>query len=115
MPASFAEPPAAPWPGDVTTLHLDELAELDRIAPEALTRGLPARLVGEVDTLLAADFDGHPWSQLLAAAACHDAYRGDPRATHLVELAWDTFETVGRHGGPRGRGERARQHRTRSG
>jgi len=92
MPAPSAEPPAAPRPGDVTTLRFDELAELDRIAPEALTRGLPARLVGEVDTLLATDLDGHPWSQLLAAAACHDAYRGDSRAAHLVELAWDSFE-----------------------
>ena len=71
------------------------LHELDRVAPEALRRGLPARLVGAVDELMALDLDGHPWCQLLAAAACHDAHRGDPRAGELLGRAWAAFERAG--------------------
>lgn len=68
-----------------------QLDELDRVAPEVLTRGLPARLVGNVDALLVSDLDGRPWSTLLAAAACHDARRGDPLALELWDRAWDAF------------------------
>ena len=68
------------------------LDQLDRIAPEVLRRGLPARLVGAVDELLAIDLSGHPWSELLVGAACHDAHRGDGRAEELVDRAWAAFE-----------------------
>jgi tetratricopeptide (TPR) repeat protein len=69
----------------------DQLDELDRVAPEVLTRGLPARLVGNVDALLRSDLDDRPWSTLLAAAACHDARRGDPLALELWGRAWNAF------------------------
>ena len=68
-----------------------ELDELDRLAPEVLRRGLPAKLVGNVDALLQCDLTGRPWSRLLAAATCHDALRGDPRAEELCSLAWSAF------------------------
>ncbi|HEY6533255.1 MAG TPA: hypothetical protein VIY72_13180 [Acidimicrobiales bacterium] len=76
-------------------LEAHQLADLDRVAPEALTRGLPSRLVGVIDQLLDSDLTGHPWSQLLAAAACHDTYRGDGRAGVLCRSAWDEFEATG--------------------
>ncbi len=72
-----------------------DLDDLDRIAPEVLTRGLPGRLIGVADWLLAADLDGHPWAQLLTAAVCHDVYRGDPRAAELVDAAWQRFDAEG--------------------
>ena len=87
-------PPPPPWSGASSIADAD-LDDLDRLAPVALTTGLPARLVGSVDELLDRDLDGHPWCQLLAAAACHDAYRGDPRALALFEAAWAAFEAAG--------------------
>ncbi len=87
-------PPTPPWTAASSIAEAD-LAELDRLAPVALTTGLPARLVGSVDELLDRDLVGHPWSQLLAAAACHDAYRGDPRAMAMFELAWAAFGAAG--------------------
>jgi tetratricopeptide (TPR) repeat protein len=92
-PAS--DPSVSAWPVGAPVIGPVELDALDQLAPEALTTGLPARLVGAVDVLLAARLDGHPWSQLLAAAACHDAYRGDPRALALFEAAWVGFEDSG--------------------
>lgn len=65
--------------------------DLDALAPELLTRGLPARLADRLDELLAADLGDHPWSQLVAAAVSHDAHRGDPRAEVLAAAAWATF------------------------
>jgi hypothetical protein len=86
--------PSAPLRAEAAVL-IEDIEALDRIAPEALTRGLPGRVVGEVDRLLEADLSGHPWTQLLAAAACHDTYRGDPRATALLDGAWAEFEARG--------------------
>jgi len=90
--ADLTPPPS--WGGAPSIADAD-LAALDALAPDALTTGLPARLVGAVDELLGRDLDGHPWCQLLAAAACHDAYRGDPRAMAFFEAAWATFGAAG--------------------
>lgn len=95
MDHSLADHTDAAWPAPASPLGDADLDALDLLAPEALTTGLPARLVGTVDTLLVADLDGHPWSQLAIAAACHDAYRGDPRALALFESAWAAFEFTG--------------------
>ena len=95
MDHTSAEHPEPPPPPAAAVLGDEDLVDLDRLAPEALTTGLPARLVGGVDRLLDRDLDGHPWCQLLAAAACHDAHRGDPRALALFEAAWAGFESVG--------------------
>lgn len=81
--------------GSAGLLEALDLEALDRIAPEALTRGLPSRVVTAIDRLLEFDLDGHPWSQLLAAAACHDTYRGDVRASRLCRQAWGQFERRG--------------------
>ena len=89
------DPYDSPWDVGAPDPALDDLVALDCLAPAALTTGLPARLVGAVDDLVAADLDGHPWSQLLAAAACHDAYRGDARALDRWQQAWDSFEALG--------------------
>jgi tetratricopeptide (TPR) repeat protein len=83
----------------VAPLEPHELDDLDRLAPEALTRGLPSRLVGVIDQLLESDLTGHPWSQLLASAVCHDTYRGDRRALALCREAWAGFEAVGDRNG----------------
>jgi tetratricopeptide (TPR) repeat protein len=94
MDQPFTDSPEPTWPGGARPVEPSELELLDRLAPEALTRGLPARLVGTVEDLLATDLSSHPWSQLLAAAACHDAHRGDPRALGLFEAAWSSFEAA---------------------
>ncbi len=88
---------AAPPAGVASPLAVDGLTDLDALdclAQTALTTGLPARLTGTVDQLLVADLDGHPWSQLLVAAACHDAHRGDDRAIGLWTEAWGRFEVI---------------------
>ena len=78
-------------PAPLRAFSDEQLDELDQVAPEILTRGLPARLVGNVDALLMSRLDERPWSTLLAAAACHDARRGDPLALELWDRAWDAF------------------------
>ncbi len=82
-------------PDQTVALSAEVLDELERAAPEVLTRGLPGRVIGQSDALLAADLDGRPWSQLLAAAVCHDVHRGDLRAQELVRAAWKGFEATG--------------------
>jgi tetratricopeptide (TPR) repeat protein len=86
--------------GDPAALRVAErdVAGLEAVATEMLSTGTPRVLAGRLDELLDGDYAGRPLAGLVVGAACHDVYRGDPRADHLVEQAW--LELLRRHDTP---------------
>lgn len=68
------------------------LDALDRLAPKYLGGGRPDLLLRpHIDEILRTSLRGHPWSQLLAAAALWDIRRDDPAIPRLVESASRAF------------------------
>jgi tetratricopeptide (TPR) repeat protein len=66
--------------------------ELDRLAAGLVAAGRPKRVVSQVATLDMADFEGHAWASVLAAAALlSDSSGCDPRIDSLLMSAEDDF------------------------
>lgn len=84
----------------------DDWAEMldgiEATGPSLLAEGHPAgRMVQELEPLLASDLRLRPWAALVAAAALHDAIRGDARVNTLITQAEEQF---GARGDDRGTG-----------
>src|ERR1051325_4554266 len=69
------------------------LCELDRLAPEVIGTGRPARYAPLAAELADAGFRGHPWARLLLACALGDT--GDPGNVRLTEAALRSFRRSG--------------------
>lgn len=78
--------------GDSPPLTVEEL---DRLAPELLTGGRPARLLDRAAELSTLPLAGHPWARLLVACVWWDADPGTPHAVRQAHAALRAFRRGG--------------------
>jgi tetratricopeptide (TPR) repeat protein len=96
-----AKPPGARRRGAPAPRNPSEdlISELDRLAPELISTGRPARLLERAEELVQLDVAGHPWAQLLVACVQWDAAPGHAGAWRQARAACASFRQDGERRG----------------